>query len=96
MKLLKLSPDDIISLWEEIEREIPVDSQEEVAKTFINKLIDLKADYNFLDMLRNYNNNLDYYLDNKMMELQNTKKTKTSSYYDDDEENIEEEYDFEY
>ena len=96
MKSLKLSPDDVISLWEEIERDLPVDSQEEVAKTFINKLVDLKADYNFLDMLRNYNNNLDYYLDNKMMELQNTKKTKTSSYYDDDEENIEEEYDYEY
>ena len=95
MKLLKLSPDDIISLWEEIEREIPVDSQEEVAKTFINKLIDLKADYNFLDMLRNYNNNLDYYLESKMIELQNTKKTKTS-YYDDDEENLDEEYDYEY
>lgn len=95
MKLLKLSPDDIISLWEEIEREIPVDSQEEVAKTFINKLIDLKADYNFLDMLRNYNNNLDYYLESKMIEIQNTKKTKTS-YYDDDEENLDEEYDYEY
>ena len=94
MKILKLTPDDVISLWEEIERELPVDSQEDVAKSFINKLIDLKADYNFLDTLRNYNNNLDYYLDSKMMELQNNKKSKPS-YYDEDEEiDDEEEYDF--
>lgn len=95
MKTLKLTPDDAISLWEELEKHIPVDSQEDVAKEFINKLIDLKADYNFLDMLRNYNNNLDYYLDIKIMELQSSKKNK-SNYYDDDEENIFEEEDYDY
>ena len=47
-------------------------------------------------MLRNYNNNLDYFLEHKIMELQNSKKTKPSYSYYDDEENIEDEEDYDF
>lgn len=94
MKAIKMSPDDVIMLWENMEKHIPVDSQETAAKEFIDKLVELKADYTFLDMIRNYNNNLDYYLEVKMLEMDSVKKSKASYYEDDEPEDFDDEYDY--
>lgn len=96
MKILKLSTDDVISLWETLEEMLPVDQQDKCAKEFIDKLIELKADYQFIDSIRNYNNTLDPYLEDALLELSTSNKRR-SSYYDDEEsENEDYDYDYDY
>lgn len=96
MKLIKITPDEAISLWETLEEMLPVDQQDICAEKYISKLIELKADYQFLDSIRNYNNTLDQYIENALLEMNSKRKPSYNDYDDDNEDDdyYDNEYDY--
>jgi len=85
MKLLKLSPDDLGTLWEKIEESLEDTDKEQVVKVFMNYVMEFKPDYPFLDLLRGYSNYLDPYVEEAMEELE-TKKARKHNYNEEDDD----------